>query len=174
VNRTALLINTLFRVVGSNLNPRRQVYSLHMPSHRARATLSISAATMIALLLIAAGLNISGTSASTQVGQVPPALPPGYPGDAQISSLGSSLIPMIENTSQFQSLANGLQYHIQPYSSFGYDWGPNIAPIETVIFYSPNMSGQIEVDVFAGNGAIQHMYFDNSTLLGYRAGSAMA
>jgi hypothetical protein len=81
---------------------------------------------------------------------------------------------MIENTSQFQSLANGLQYHIQPYSSFGYDWGPNIAPIETVIFYSPNMSGQIEVDVFAGNGAIQHMYFDNSTLLGYRAGSAMA
>ncbi len=145
-----------------------------MPSHRARATLSISAATMIALLLIAAGLNISGTSASTQVGQVPPALPPGYPGDAQISSLGSSLIPMIENTSQFQSLANGLQYHIQPYSSFGYDWGPNIAPIETVIFYSPNMSGQIEVDVFAGNGAIQHMYFDNSTLLGYRAGSAMA
>ena len=174
MNRTALFINTLFLVVGSNLNPRRQVYSLHMPSHRARATLSISAATMIALLLIAAGLNISGTSASTQVGQVPPALPPGYPGDAQISSLGSSLIPMIENTSQFQSLANGLQYHIQPYSSFGYDWGPNIAPIETVIFYSPNMSGQIEVDVFAGNGAIQHMYFDNSTLLGYRAGSAMA
>jgi hypothetical protein len=126
------------------------------------------------LLVIALGLDASGARGDTQVGHAAPSLPPGYPGDGQISSLGSSLVPMIENTSEFQSLAHGIHYHIQPYSSFGFDWGPNIASVETIIFYSPNLSGQIEVDVFAGNGTIHHMYFDNTTLLGFRSGSAMA
>ncbi len=59
-----------------------------------------------------------------------------------------------------------MPYHVNPYSSFGYSWGPNTSSIETIIFYSPNSSGEIEVDAFATNSTIQHMYFDNLTLLG--------
>jgi hypothetical protein len=75
---------------------------------------------------------------------------------------------MIENTSQFRSLADGISYHTNPYSSFGFSWGPDTPSIVTIVFYSPNLSGQIEVDVFTSNSTIQHMYFDNVTLSGFR------
>jgi len=127
---------------------------------------------MLSVLMLAAGSNILKTSGDTQTQNNVPALPPGYPGGEQVSSIGNSLIPMIEDTSQFQSLANGTQYHIEPYSSFGYSWGPNIPSIETIIFFSPNLSGEIQVNVYLNNETIQHMYFDNETLLGYSTGPA--
>lgn len=120
-------------------------------------------------MFITAQIGNSRGSTQAQVQNNPPSLPLGYPGNQQITSLGSSLVPIIENTSQFQSLARGIPYHVNPYSSFGYSWGPNTSSIETIIFYSPNSSGEIEADVFATNSSIQHMYFDNVTLLGYRA-----
>lgn len=124
---------------------------------------------MVSMMIIVTQINTTRGAAETQVQDVAPNIPTGYPGNQQISSLGTSLIPMIENASQFKSLANGVPYHISPYSSFGYSWGPNTTSIETIILYPPNMSGEIEVDVFATNSTIQHMYFDNITLLGYRA-----
>ena len=124
---------------------------------------------MLGVLVVAAGANIPKSSGDTQAQNNAPSMPPGYPGDAQISSVGTGLIPMIVNTSQFESLANGTQYHP---SSFGYSWGPTIPSIETITFFSPNLSGEIEVDVYLNNDTIQHMYFDNETLLGYRAGPA--
>lgn len=162
-------------MVGSNLKPIRSgTYSFSLSFNYSMGAFSIIGVTVLVVLAVAAGANIAKTSGDTQAQNSAPGVPSGFPGGAQIASIGTSLVPMIENTPQFQSLANGTQYHIEPYSSFGYSWGPTIPSVETIIFFSPNLSGEIEVSVYLNNNTIQHMYFDNETLLGYTVGPTPA
>lgn len=127
---------------------------------------SIFAVILIGMTIFSA--NLIQRSSATQLQSNSASLPAGYPGNQEVSTLGNSLVPMIENNSQFRSLADGIPYHISPYSSFGFSRGPDTPSIVTIVFFSPNLSGQIEVDVLTSNHTIQHMYFDNVTLSGFR------
>ncbi len=77
------------------------------------------------------------------------------------------MVQAVESSAQFQELADGLTYHVDQSRSFGYTWGANIAPTERIIFFSPNGSGQIEADVYVGNGTIQYLSFANVTSADY-------
>ncbi len=121
----------------------------------------------IALILLTAmvGIHSIGTSSSGTEGVSGRGL--SRPNDQVITAAGLSLVPMIENDSQFQALENGVSYYVNQYSSFGYQSSPGAAPVETVLFHSANNKGEIEVDVNLSNDSILHMYYDNITNLGY-------
>ena len=82
----------------------------------------------------------------------------GYPGGAAVNNIGNSLVSLVESSPQFQAVAGDTAYHVNPGSSFGYTWGPGIAPTSRIVFYSQNLTSQIEVDVYANNDTIQHIY----------------
>jgi hypothetical protein len=103
---------------------------------------------------------------STSLTGLPAPAYPGYPGDTALMAMGDALVPKIESSQQFKSLANDESYHVEPDSSFGYSWGASIASTIRVILYSPNQSSYIVSDVFQNNDTIMDMYFVNSTQVG--------
>ena len=114
------------------------------------------------LLLITVPVGHAGTQSSSS------STPAGFPGGAQIISQGNSLVAMVEDSAQFQSLANGIQYHVNPYSSFGYSSGPSAVSTEVVVLFSPNNDSYIEAEVNLQTNQITNMYFTNSTQTDYR------
>lgn len=135
-----------------------------MSSQRRKAPIGILGVALI-LLTVFVGAHILGSTSSRIEGASSRGL--SHPSDEVITAAGSSLVPMIENDSQFQALEDGVSYHVNQYSSFGYQSSPGAAPVETVLFYSANNKGEIEVDVNLSNDSILHMYYDNITELGY-------
>jgi hypothetical protein len=70
-------------------------------------------------------VDSGGQSTSFLTGLLAPTHP-GYPGDAAVMAMGKALVPKIESSQQFKSLANDESYHVEPASSFGYTWGASI------------------------------------------------
>ncbi len=77
------------------------------------------------------------------------------------------MVPLIEGSAQFKELADGLQYHVDPYSSFGYTWGATSSPIETVVLYSLGGNSAIVANVYHDNNSIQSLYFENNLKSGF-------
>jgi hypothetical protein len=99
-------------------------------------------------------------------------LPAGMPTPATITNMGSSLAPIIMQSSQFKALAKGIPYHINQYSSFGYTWGPNFSSTERIIFFSLDNNSYIVTDIYTSNDIVQDIYFVNATKLNIYASSA--
>jgi len=93
-----------------------------------------------------------------------PGNPCGQPSFANLSAMGNGYAAMIEQTAQFKALANGTTYHVDPYSSFGYEWGPTIPSIEIVTLFSPNETAYITAYVYVSNSTIQSMQAHDRSL----------
>jgi hypothetical protein len=96
-----------------------------------------------------------------------PCVPPGFPGAAYVEALGYYFVPMIENSTQFRALSHGVQFHIEPYSSFGYDVNGNDNTSETVLLFSPGNSTYILTEVSVQSGNITAMYEGSSMSYGF-------
>ena len=83
---------------------------------------------------------------------------PGYPGFSFINSTGYTLIPVIRNSPQFQTLAKGVDYDRNPL--FGYTWGAGIQVTERVILYS-NFESYIVTEVYLNNLSIADISLGN-------------
>lgn len=90
-------------------------------------------------------------------------VPVGFPGVSNIISFGNAVAPVVMESQQFQKVANGVVYHTDQYSSFGYTWGPGINSTERIIFFSPDNSSYIVSDIYVSNKTIQDIYFINRT-----------
>lgn len=85
--------------------------------------------------------------------------PENYKDITNLSDMGTVLAPEIMQTARFKELANGNVYHINPYSSFGYTWGPGMPSSERIIFFAPNNASYIIVDLYVSNSTIHDMYY---------------
>jgi hypothetical protein len=122
----------------------------------------ISLACMITIVLIspsfAASLSMGQTVTPTS-----PTLPPGFPSFSTLSSVGNSLVSVITKSVQFRAISHGQEYHIEPYSSFGYSWGPGIPSTERVILFSADGSTSIVSEVSIATKQVQSISLINDT-----------
>ncbi len=113
-------------------------------------------------------------------------LPAGMPTPTNLTKMGDTLVPFIMQTARFKKLSNGAQYHVNPYSSFGYTWGPGIKSTESITLFSPDNSSYIVTDIYVSNNTgtsnaaiysgslvsnktIKDMYFVNATKINVSA-----
>lgn len=124
-------------------------------------------ALMIGALLLSGLMSIGSASALTRAAasssSSPSTATPGFPGGSTVLAIGNSMVKGLESSAQFQALSGGLAYYVNPYQSFGYTWGANIAPTERIIFFSSDGSAQIEADVYVGNATVQSMTYSSTS-----------
>lgn len=92
-----------------------------------------------------------------------PQAPAGFPGLSNLTNWGTPYAKTIESSAQFQSLAQSVAYHLEPYSSFGYTWGPGIDPRERIILFKADGGAYIVSDVDLVTSKIVDMYFVNAS-----------
>lgn len=138
---------------------------------------ALLAALSLLVLSVATGSGVFGSRATVFAqSSNPSTLDVGYlgsPSFANLTAMGNVYAIMIEQTAQFKALANGTTYHVDNYSSFGYEWGPTIPSMEIVTLFSPNRMALITAYVFVSNSTIQSMSFANDSSLGIAFPGAM-
>jgi len=87
----------------------------------------------------------------------------GFPGESTINSTGYALVPMIEQAAQFKNLSHGIVYHVDPWRSFGYEWGVGKDSNESITLFSPNNESYITTWVDLRTNQITSMGFANDT-----------
>jgi len=111
---------------------------------RQRTGIGASVTTMIVIVVTMVGAlgygavssNQTPMTGNSQTNTSP--VPAGMPAFASLNSTGYFLAKLTEQTASFKALADGRPYGIQPYQSFGYEWGATIPSEEIISFFSPN------------------------------------
>lgn len=101
-------------------------------------------------------------------------MPQGFIGSANVSVIGETLAPVIEQSLQFKELSGGEAYHVDPTRSFGYTWGVGIPSTERIILYSADNLSYIVAEVYVSNYTIQDIYFVDGTKIQERFQTASA
>jgi hypothetical protein len=107
--------------------------------------------------------SLSFTVHAQQASPVMPQ-PSGLPSYAGLVAKGNSFVTSVEQTAQYQSLAHGVSFYVDPYSSYGFYSGP-VAQGDYVIItlFSSNREAYIRADVNNATGAILDMSLTNLT-----------
>jgi hypothetical protein len=122
---------------------------------------------MILSFPVIASTPTNQANQSTHDSLPPGVFPQGYPGTKNIVSWGEVVVPIITASDQFKAISHGLTYHTDPYSSFGYSWGPSSGPTETVVLYSTISGVYIVAEIDPVTQVIGTMYFENDSKTGY-------
>ncbi len=121
---------------------------------------------LVAILIVpilASSVSFSTVHAQSNGTNNNSGLPYGAPSPTALSSSGNQLALLVEQSPQFKNLAGGKPFSIDPYSSFGYTWGPGIVPTVRIIFFSPDRVSYVVAEVANSTRSIQQIYLVNDT-----------
>jgi hypothetical protein len=119
---------------------------------------------LVSSILVVVELPALSVAVNAQPPSTASATTSALPSVANLVTRGNAFVTLVEQSAQFKSLAHGVSFYVDPYSSYGFSSGP-VAQDDYVMItlFSSNREAIISANVNNVTGAITYMSFSNLT-----------